>query len=216
MMCCFSPPYLLMSFQGRVEQEGGDVHERPKWRGSCTAVNNCFRCHEIFPFSLSLLHHPTETRAYVNLCDGASVLSEGCLPGEAGSLLLMFSTTNFWPLFAPRTWYEVQGGLAACCWEQRCYQFWGGQQKDPLREQSRELLERHPLCSLPLNTIAIFPLCQCTCWNIYLSSEIWRIWLKNVTPENTDVLLSASSHWYFYQMLCHFLGRSQEGWVLLM
>lgn len=62
---------------------------------------------------------------------------------------------------------------------------------------------------------AISLVCWCTCWGIYLSSEIGRTWLKKCN--SWERRCSAfSTRRYFYQMFCHFLGRSREGWVLLM
>jgi len=124
-MCCFSSIYLLMSCPGGVEQQDWGCAEETKVKGELCHCKQLFQITWDFSLFLILLSHPIGICTYVNLCDGVSVLSESCLPGEADSLLLMFRATNFWQLPAPRTVYEVQGGLAACCCEQRYYQFLG-------------------------------------------------------------------------------------------
>lgn len=59
-------------------------------------------------FSLFPIPGKSFHRTYVNLWEGDIVLSEDCLPGKEGSLLLMFSTTDFLHLSAPRAAYENQ------------------------------------------------------------------------------------------------------------
>lgn len=107
---------------------------------------------------------------------------------------------------------EVRSGgrLAALCWEKRCCQYCSGQQKHSLREGSVGLLEK-PIFTVSLSntTTTFLPLSLHLIGSSPLLRDLEDM-IKNVAPENADVLLSTPTCWYFYQMLCHFLGTSQE------
>lgn len=105
----------------------------------------------IFLFSLSLVSHSTGTCTCVNLWEGDIVLSEDCLPGKEGSLLLMLSTRDF---FAPLcTWDGIrdprikQVFLGARVLSVPGWTTEGAPSGGPWRKSLRDFLrDTHPAC----------------------------------------------------------------------
>lgn len=174
------------------------------------AVNSCSRCLGILLFSLSLSHHPVGTHICVNFCGGVTALSQDWLPGEADCCLCS-APQVFGSSLHIGLGMKLREDGQQTAGSRDIISSGVGNRRNPSRRPSGKGVgdclrdTHHALCLSDRHNS------HGTGWSIYLSSEIWRTRRKNLTPEHTDVLLAASSCCCFYQMLCHFLGRSRGG-----